>query len=102
MSDKNKLQKILSVLKGTPKTITLEEKQIQKLQDEVNKLKELNDIDTQFDIDMLLEQKASFPMFQWQNKLVAQYHFFITVLGMIDSNLDDCQHQITFFLILKM
>lgn len=60
------------------------------------KLKEINKIFIDSDIEFEINRKSSIPAFLWQEEKVAQYHFFITVVGIIDARLDYIEDSIRF------
>ncbi len=60
------------------------------------KLKDINDINTQSMIDLITKGSSSTPAFLHQEELVADYHFFITLIGIIEARVDEVNKDIEF------
>lgn len=69
---------------------------IDKLVTQQKKLKEINKEWTRVRIERSEQRKTSYGAFLWQEELLANYHFFAPILGIIDKRLDDVNGKIKF------
>lgn len=59
-------------------------------------LKTIYAIEAISDIEYEIYKTTSLPAFLWQEKIINNYDFFCTILGAIDSNLDNLKERINF------
>lgn len=99
---KQKLNKINKNIRNYKNKVKLKKtnphlyKVINIIKESEEKLKEINKIFVDSDIEYEINRKSSIPAFLWQEEKVAQYHFFITVVGVIDARLDEIENDIIF------
>lgn len=56
-----------------------------------------NSVDTRANMELILNKTTTTPGALWQEYLVAAYHIFFTMLGILDYRLDDTEHNIEFY-----
>jgi hypothetical protein len=59
-----------------------------------NNLKRCEDIDSRAAMEMMLKNETVTPGFLWQEKLVAEYKVFLTMIGVIDARYDSLEKEI--------
>lgn len=56
-----------------------------------------NSVDTRASMELMVNHETTEPGALWQEYLVATYHIFFTMLGILDYRLDDAEHYIEFY-----
>lgn len=83
------LEKLSKLLKNNRKESKQQDEVTTILENQIAKLETIDDKETTSTIEFLQTGKTSYNAFLWQERLVAQYHFFVTALGYMDGVLDE-------------
>ena len=85
---KDSLRKFIILSSRKMEKISHEDEIRIKLEESIEKLKEINDLEKIIENDRNRFGKTTSPAYLWQEKFVYQYNFFGTMLGIIDKTLD--------------
>lgn len=83
------LEKLSKILKKNKKETKASTEIIENLKQQIEKLENIDDKEITSTIELIETGRTFFKAFQWQERLVAQYHFFGTTLGYLDGVLDE-------------
>lgn len=83
------LEKLSKILTRSQKEDKGKTEIIENLEQQIEKLENIDDKETTSAIELMETGKTFCKAFEWQERLVAQYHFFGTTIGYLDGVLDE-------------